>query len=158
MIYRILILVILTALNGIFSASELAFLSLNKVKLKEEVEKGDKKAISIDNILKDPSTFLSTIQIAITLAGFLASAFAADYFANHIISHFSINGANLSLIKHILVVVVTVVLSYFTLVFGELVPKRVAINNPYQIARNYVSLIKIVNSFHFTEHESTFLW
>ncbi len=144
MIYRILILIILTIFNGIFSASELAFLSLNKVKLKEEVEKGNKKAISIDNILNDPSSFLSTIQIGITLAGFLASAFAADYFASHIMNSISITFTNVTIVKSLLVIVITVVLSYFTLIFGELVPKRIAINNPYDIACNYVGLIKIV--------------
>ena len=77
MILRIIILTILIMINGIFSASELAFLSLDKLKLKNEIKLGNKKAITIEKILSNSASFLSTIQIGITLAGFLASAFAA---------------------------------------------------------------------------------
>ena len=79
MVFSVILLVVLIFLNGIFSASELAFLSLDKIKLKKDVENGNKKAININKILNNPSSFLSTIQIGITLAGFLASAFAAEH-------------------------------------------------------------------------------
>ena len=88
MIISIVLLMILIYINGIFSSCELAFLSLNKIKLKEDVDKGDTKAIAINRIIEQPSLFLSTIQIGITLAGFLASAFASEYFANYFITFF----------------------------------------------------------------------
>lgn len=144
MLFSILLLVILIIINGIFSASELAFLSLDKVELKDKVKHKDKKAILINKILQDPSAFLSTIQIGITLAGFLASAFAADYFADYFISMFNISIITTSVFRTILVVLITLVLSYFTLVFGELVPKKLAINNPYKVASNFVGLINVV--------------
>ena len=84
MLVKLLILIILILINGVFSATEIAFLSLNKYKLNKEVKKGNKKANKIVNLLNDSSTFLSAIQVAITLSGFLASAFAADSFASEI--------------------------------------------------------------------------
>lgn len=149
MLFSIILLIILIGINGIFSANELAFLSLDKIKLKEEVRKENKKAINISKVLENPSSFLSTIQIAITIAGFLASAFAADYFADYFINRININFISISTLRTILVIIITIVLSYFTLVFGELVPKRIAINNPYKIASIFVNLIKITNKiFH----------
>lgn len=144
MIFSILLLIVLIIINGIFSSSELAFLSLDKVDLNEKVRQKDKKAILISKILKDPSSFLSTIQIGITLAGFLASAFAADCFADYFLSIFNITFISTSVFRTILVIIITIVLSYFTLVFGELVPKKIAINNPYKIACTFVGLINIV--------------
>lgn len=145
MILSILLLIVLIGINGIFSSSELAFLSIDKFKLKEEVEKGNKKAITINKILSNPSSFLSTIQIGITLAGFLASAFAADYFADYFMNIIEISFISKSFLRSILVVLITIVLSYFTLVFGELVPKKLAINDPYKIASRYVGLISFVS-------------
>lgn len=145
MLFSIMLLIILICVNGIFSASELAFLSLDKVKLKSEVNNGNKKAIKINKILSNPSSFLSTIQIGITLAGFLASAFAADYFADYFLNIIDISFINVSTLRTILVVVITIILSYFTLVFGELVPKRVAINNPFKIAYSFIGLISVIN-------------
>ena len=145
MIFSIVLLIILIGINGIFSASELAFLSIDKIKLKQELEKGNKKAKSINEILINPSSFLSTIQIAITLAGFLASAFAADYFADYFLKIINISLVSVSTLRTILVIIITIILSYFTLVFGELVPKRIAINNPLKVAYSFVNIIKIVN-------------
>ena len=145
MIVSILFLVVLILLNGIFSASELAFLSLDKVKLKEEIKKENKKAIKIEKILSNPSTFLSTIQIGITLVGFFASAFAADYFADYFMGIININFLSDAVLRTLLVFIITIVLSYFTLVFGELVPKKLAINSSFEIASTFVGLIGIVN-------------
>ena len=144
MLVSIILLVVLILLNGIFSSSELAFLSLNKIRLKEDVKKKNKKAIMIDKIISNPSSFLSTIQIGITLAGFLASAFASDYFADYFVKYISLSFMSKEVIRTILVVLITLVLSYLTLIFGELVPKRVAINNPYKIANLFVGFINIV--------------
>lgn len=145
MIISILFLVVLIFLNGIFSASELAFLSLDKVELKDEIKKGNKKAIRMEKILSNPSTFLSTIQIGITLVGFFASAFAADYFADYFMGIIEISFLSDTILRTLLVFVITIILSYFTLVFGELVPKKVAINNAFKIASMSVNLIRVVN-------------
>ena len=145
MFFSIILLIILILINGIFSATELAFLSLDKLKLKQDIEKKNKKAIAINKILSNPSSFLSTIQIGITLAGFLASAFAADYFAEYFLEIINISWLSPSILETILVIIITIILSYFTLVFGELVPKRIAINYPHQVAYTFVGLIKVVN-------------
>lgn len=145
MLFSIILLIVLIGVNGIFSASELAFLSLDKIRLKNDIESGNKRAISVDKILSNSSSFLSTIQIGITLAGFLASAFAADYFAEYFLEIINISFLSQTLLRTILVILITIILSYFTLVFGELVPKRVAINSPHKVAYTFVSLIKIVN-------------
>lgn len=144
MLFSIILLIILISINGIFSASELAFLSLDKIKLKEEVANQNKKALAINQILSNPSSFLSTIQIGITLAGFLASAFAADYFADYFLNNIKISFLSPSILRSILVIIITIILSYFTLVFGELVPKKIAMNNPYKIASTFVKLIAII--------------
>lgn len=141
MLGSVILLVILILLNGIFSSSELAFLSLNKIKLKEDIKSKDKKAIMIDKIISNQSSFLSTIQIGITLAGFLASAFASNHFVDYFVNIINITIISKSVLKNILVILITLVLSYLTLIFGELVPKRIAINNPYRIARLFVGLI-----------------
>ena len=109
----------------------------------KEVSKNNKKAIAISKILEDTSMFLSTIQVAITLAGFLASAFASSYFADYIVNVVNITIISKSVFRTILVVLITIILSYFTLVFGELVPKKIAINNPYRIASLFVGLINV---------------
>ena len=146
MLFSIILLVVLIFLNGVFSASELAFLSLDKIKLKKEIEKGNKKGIKINKLLENPYLFLSKIQIGITLAGFLASAFAADYFADYFLNIINISFISLSVLRTILVIIITIILSYFTLVFGELVPKRIAINNPFKIASNFVDLIYVIKT------------
>ena len=149
MLGRIILLVILIALNGVFSASELAFLSVNKYKLKEEAKKGNKKAKRIEKLISEPSKFLATIQIGITLAGFLASAFAAESFAEIIVTSTAFKGIlstiGYGVVKPLVVVIVTVILSYFTLIFGELVPKRLALAYPDKIAYKTVGLIRSIN-------------
>lgn len=147
MVYNLLLLIILIAINGIFSASELAFLKINKYELKNKIKIHDKKAIQINKILSDQSAFLSTIQISITLAGFLASAFAADYFADYFLQIINISFLSSSTLRTILVIIITFILSYVTLIFGELVPKKIAINNPYKIACLFIGLISFVKTF-----------
>ena len=147
MVYNLLLLIILIAINGIFSASELAFLKINKYELKNKIKIHDKKAIQINKILSDQSAFLSTIQISITLARFLASAFAADYFADYFLQIINISFLSSSTLRTILVIIITFILSYVTLIFGELVPKKIAINNPYKIACLFIGLISFVKTF-----------
>ena len=146
MLLSLIVLIVLIMINGIFSSCELAFLSIDKLDLREKIEKGDKKAIKISKVLEDTSSFLSTIQICITLAGFLASAFAADYFADYLMGIINTDCISADVLRTILVILITVVLSYFTLVFGELVPKRIAISNPYKTANRYVNIILVAKT------------
>ena len=145
MIIEIILLVVLIAINAFFAASEIAFLSLNRNKVDKEALSGNKKFEKIKRLLDNPSSFLATIQIGITLAGFLASAFAAETFADYIVEKLVYIDVSTGLLKSVIVVLVTVILSYFTLVFGELVPKRAAMNSPDKIAKFMVEFITILS-------------
>lgn len=143
MIFNLLLLIILVFINGILSASELAFLSLEKFELDKMVRKRKKNAKKIRKVLEDPNNFLSTIQVGITLAGLLSSAFAASFFAEKIMDYgFLI--VNKGFTEIFLVIVITIILSYFTLVFGELVPKKIALANPFKVASLSVNLIRFM--------------
>lgn len=132
----IVFLVILIILNAFFAASEIAMISLNDARIKSLADKGDRKAARIEKLMDEPSRFLATIQIGITLAGFLASAFASETFADPLVRVLQEAGIGWSagVLKTISMVVITILLSYFTLVFGELVPKRVAMKKSQPIA------------------------
>lgn len=144
MLIKILLLLILILINGIFSATEIAFLSINKYKLNKEIKKQNKKAIKIAGLLKDSSTFLSAIQIAITLSGFLASAFAAENFASELSEIITISFLSKETLTNILVILITIILSYFTLVLGELVPKKIGLAYSEKIAFQMVDVIDVV--------------
>lgn len=144
MIIKILLLLILILINGVFSATEIAFLSINKYKLNKEIKKKNNKAIKIASLLKDSSTFLSAIQIAITLSGFLASAFAAENFASELAEIISLSFITKETLTNILVIIITIILSYFTLVLGELVPKKIGLAYSDLIAYKMVSVIDFV--------------
>ncbi|MFO7317011.1 MAG: hemolysin family protein [Bacilli bacterium] len=136
-----IVLIFLVLLNAFFAASEFALVELNEIKIKNLAEKGDRKAKLLDKLISEPSRFLSTIQIGITLAGFLASAFAADNFSDRFAQVLFDLGIPLSLevLDILSVIVITAVLSYFTLVFGELVPKKIALQR-YESVANMVAL------------------
>ncbi|MBR6504254.1 MAG: HlyC/CorC family transporter [Clostridia bacterium] len=144
MFTQLLVLLILIIINAFFAATEIAFISVNDAKIEIEAKDGNKKAKSIQKMLKKPSEFLATIQIGITFAGFLSSAFASESFAddlapmlNNLIPSFSVETWNT-----ISIVLITIILSYFTLVFGELVPKRLGMKNAEKMAYAAVSVIK----------------
>ncbi len=141
MISELMLLVLLIALNAFFAASEIALISLNENKLRYMAEEGNKKASQLLKILGDPSKYLATIQIGITLAGFLASAFAADTFAEPLVKLIKKTQIPVSetVLKNIAVIFITLVLSYFTLIFGELVPKRLAMKKTETISFFVVS-------------------
>ena len=137
--------VILIAINAFFAAAEIAIVSLNENKLRRQMEEGDKKAGKLLSMVLEPSGFLSTIQIAITLAGFLGSAFAADNFSDPlvdlIVNKWGFTALPASTLNTLCVILITLILSYFTLVLGELVPKRVAMKKPESIARGVCGVI-----------------
>lgn len=130
----ILILIVLILINAFFAMSELAIVSLNDNKIKKMAEQGNKTAITLLNMLAEPSKFLSTIQVGVTLSGFLSSAFAADTFTEYIVYFFKDTAINVSTIRVISLSLITLILSFFTLVFGELVPKRIATLNYEKIS------------------------
>lgn len=141
MIIKIFFLIILIFINGILSASEIAFLSLNKYSL---TRKRNKKTKRIEKMIANESTFLSTIQIGITLAGFLASAFASDTFTEYLISY-GVYIISDSFTKAFLMITITLILSYITLVFGELVPKKIGRSKPEKVAYLTIDLITAIS-------------
>ena len=147
MLGQILILVILILLNAFFAASEIAFISLNDAKIEKQVKEGNKKAKQIEKMLKSPSKFLATIQIGITLAGFLSSAFASDAFAEKIapMLYQMLPFINISVWKSISIILITIILSFFTLIFGELVPKRLAMKNYEKISFATIGIIRTIS-------------
>ena len=130
---EVVILIVLTFVNAMLAMAEVAYLSVNKSKVALHAKKGDKKAIKVQKILDNSGTVLATIQIGITFAGFFASAFAADTYADAIVSRLMILNIDLEVLRSIVVVLITVVLSYFNLVLGELFPKNIAIYHPEKI-------------------------
>ena len=144
---QIIFLFILIFINAYFAASEIAFISLNDAKIEKQAKEGNKRAKQIEKMLKNPSKFLSTIQIGITLAGFLSSAFASDTFADALAP--ALNRAfpiiSVEVFKGISIVIVTIILSFFTLIFGELVPKRLAMKYYEKIAFSTIGLIRILS-------------
>ncbi len=138
--------IILIGLNAIFACAEIAVISLNEIHIEQQSEDGDKKAAKLLKFLKEPARFLATIQVAITLSGFLGSAFAADNFSDPLVDW--LVGMNVPIpadtLNTIAVVVITIILSYFTLVLGELVPKRLAMNNPEKLSRAMAGMLRFV--------------
>lgn len=147
MLSQILILLILILLNAYFAASEIAFISLNDTKVEKQAKEGNKKAKQIEKMLKDPSKFLATIQIGITFAGFLSSAFASETFADMLAPFLNqiFPQVSIEVFKGISIVIITIILSFFTLVLGELVPKRLAMKYYEKIAYSTIGVIKTIS-------------
>lgn len=145
---QLLLQLVLILLNAFFAATEIAVISLNEKRVKARAEDGDKKAVKMLRMIEEPTRFLSTIQIGITLAGFLGSAFAADNFAERlagfVIQTFQIPEAYTGAINTAAVVVITIILSFFTLVLGELVPKRVAMRHKEKLAEAVCGVISFL--------------
>ena len=144
MLTQIIVLVVLILFNAYFAATEIAFISLNDAKIEKEAKEGNKKAKNILKMLKSPSKFLATIQIGITLAGFLSSAFASDAFADKLapILNSWMPFLSLDTWRGIAIVLITIILSFFTLVFGELVPKRLAMKYYEKISYATIGVIR----------------
>lgn len=147
MIGSIIILIILILINAFFASAEIAFISLNDAKIDIQAKEGNKKAKKIQNMLKNPSKFLATIQIGVTLAGFLSSAFASDTFADKLapVLNTWIPSLSISTWKSISIIIITIILSYFTLVFGELVPKRIAMKYYEKVSFASIGVIKTIS-------------
>ena len=141
-ITQLVLVVVLTLVNAFFASAEMASISVNRNKIKIMSEDGNKRAKALLKLLEEPSNFLSTIQIAITLSGFLNSASTANTLSPYlgkILQAFSIPQAN-----NVAIVLITIVLSYITLVFGELLPKRVAMQKSEQVALASIGIVSII--------------
>ena len=145
---KLLLLVILILINAFFAAAEIAVISLSETKLRRQAEEGDKKAEKLLKLTQTPDHFLSAIQIAITLAGFLSSAFAADSFSDPLVKWLveekGVTALDPRALNNLMVVLITIVLSYFSLVLGELVPKRIAMKKTEGVARFTVGAVSAV--------------
>ncbi len=143
LLLQFIVIGILTGINAFFSSAEMAIVSINKNKLKILVEDGDRRAILLDNLLKEPSKFLSTIQVGITLAGFFASASAATGLSKYLSLY--MESVRIPYSGQISMVLITFMLSYITLVFGELIPKRLALRSSEKIALSSVGTIVMIS-------------
>ena len=146
MITQIIVLIILIVLNAFFAASEIAYIALNDAKIEKQAKEGNKKAQQIQKMLETPSKFLSTIQIGITLAGFLSSAFASDAFASRLAPVLN-NLMPIGIVawQNISIIIITIILSFFTIIFGELVPKRLAMKHYEKIAFATIGIIRTIS-------------
>jgi len=140
---QLILIVILTLINAFFASAEMAIVSLNKNKIKLLEEEGNKKAKLLSKLMEEPTNFLSTIQVGITLAGFFSSASAATGISEDLAIY--LKGFNIPYSGQVALVAVTVVLSYITLVFGELFPKRIALKKAESIAMFSVKPIMYIS-------------
>ena len=146
MIGAVILQIVLIALNAVFASAELAVISMSDAKLERMADKGDKRAKKLVELTAQPARFLATIQVSITLAGFLGSAFAADNFAGPLV-HLLLNlGVDVpeSVLNTVCVFIITLVIAYFSIVFGELIPKRIAMNRTEGIAMGVSGPLYIV--------------
>lgn len=143
LIFLLLLQAVLIFLNAVFASAEIAVLSINETKLERMAQEGNNRAKRLFRLTREPARFLATIQVAITLSGFLGSAFAADNFSEPLVDWILSLGVNIprATLDAAAVIVITLVLSYFTLIFGELVPKRIAMKKPEQLAMGISGLV-----------------
>ena len=152
-LFMILLQVFLILLNAVFASAEIAVISINDAKLARMAAEGDKRAIRLARLTSQPARFLATIQVAITLSGFLGSAFAAENFSDGLVNWLVGLGVGVpaATLDAIAVVIITLILSYFTLIFGELVPKRVAMRKAESLALGISGLISAIAKL-FAQH------
>lgn len=142
--FQILLLLVLILINAFFAMSEIAIITLNSNKLKKMAKNGHKPAGKILNVTKNSSNFLATIQVGVTLSGFLTSASASTIFASQVAEFFSFLPISKSVLEGFSTVLITLVLSYFSLVLGELVPKKIAMQNAEKISFKVIGIISAI--------------
>ena len=143
----ILLLILLILVNAFFAASEIAIITLNDAKMEKMAEDGDKRAKKVMKLTQSSSRFLSTIQIGITFAGFLTSAAGSENFSDQLAGALTFLPFSASVIKGISTILITLILSYFSLVFGELVPKKIAMQNAEALSFKFVGVLNAVAVF-----------
>ena len=144
---QILLQIVFILLNAFFAGSEIAFLSLNQIKLSKQAEEGDKTAARLLALVENPNRFLSAIQVAITLSGFLGAAFGTENFSGYLADFLVGVGLPLSpgVAGVIAMVVVTIIISFFSIAFGEMVPKRIAMQKPEMWAKMALGIVKAIS-------------
>lgn len=147
--WQLVLQIILIGLNAVFACAEIAVISMNENRLEQLAEQGNRRAKRLSGLTSQPARFLAVIQVAITLSGFLGSAFAADNFSDMLTEGLLNLGVPVpaKTLDTISVVLITLVLSYFTLVFGELVPKRLAMKKTEQLALGMSGLVAVIAKF-----------
>ena len=147
MLQSIILLVILIFLNATFASAEIAVISMNSAKLRKMTSEGDVRAKKLSYLTQQPARFLATIQVAITLAGLLQSAFAADNFADPLVAVLVNAGVPISqsILRNVSIIIITLILAYFNLVFGELVPKRLAMKKADSMALGMARMLYAVS-------------
>ena len=143
-VFQVLLLLILILINAFFAMSEIAIVTLNDNKLKNLAKNGHKGAEKILKITKNSSSFLATIQVGVTLSGFLTSASASTIFASKVAEFFSFLPLSSSILEGFSTVLITLILSYFSLVLGELVPKKIAMQNAEKISFKVIGIISTI--------------
>ncbi len=143
----LLLQLVLILLNAVFACAEIAVLSVNALRMEKLSAEGNKKARRLGRLTAQPEKFLATIQVAITLSGFLGSAFAAENFSGGLVDWLVSLGIGVprGTLEAVAVVVITLILSYFTLIFGELVPKRIAMKNAEAVALGVSGIITAIS-------------
>ena len=149
-IWQIIFQLILILANAIFACAEIAIISASDSRIQKLAEEGNKRALRLERLTEQPARFLSTIQVCITFAGFLGSAFAAENFSGKLVN--LITGMGFTAVKDTTlhtaaVVIITIILSYFTLVFGELVPKRIAMKKSDMLALGLSGPVTFLSKF-----------
>ena len=140
----LLLVFILILINAFFAASEMAIVTLNDNRVRKSAEEGNDAARKLLHFIDNHGQFLATIQVGVTLAGFLSSAFAADKFAGRLALLLDPSGQNGTL-QTISLILITLILAYFSLVLGELVPKRMAMQNPESFSRRFVTVLQAID-------------
>lgn len=147
MFEAVILQALLIFINAVFASAEIAVISMNETRLKHMVQEGNKQAEKLSALIEQPAKFLSTIQVAITLAGLLGGAFAADHFADPLV--FKLKELGVAFPDHVLrsvvVLLITLILTYFSLVFGELVPKRIAMKKTEKMALEMSGMLSLVS-------------
>lgn len=145
MIQAIVLLVFLIFLNSVFAGAEMAILSMNEAKMRELAEEGDHRAQILIKLTEQPAHFMTAIRVTVTTAGFLQSAFAAEYFAQPMTAALIRSGIDVpqNVLKIVCMIIVTILLSYISLLFGELVPRRLGMKNPDELSLRLAGLLKI---------------
>lgn len=137
----VLLLIALILINAFFAACEISVITLNDAKIEKMADNGDPKAKKIVKLTSNTGRFFSTIQIGVTLAGFLTSASASQSFSDSLAAFLSFLPFSRSVTKGIATFLITIILSYFSLVFGELVPKKLATKRAEEISFRFIGVL-----------------
>lgn len=144
LVFDLVIILVLVLINGFFSAAEMAIVNLKDAKIRKEAEEGNLIAAKLIYFLDNQANFLATIQVCITLAGFMSASFGADKLASRLQLWLDPE-RTAPWIGTLSVVIITFIISYISLVLGELVPKRLAMNNPERFARRFVMVLRVAD-------------